>query len=57
MELYRSISPNATIQQSFQKYILTGGMPYLVNLRFEEAPSKQYLYDLFPSVQLKDIVK
>ena len=57
MELYRSISPNATIQQSFQKYILTGGMPYLVNLRFEEAPSKQYLYDLFNSVQLKDIVK
>ncbi len=57
MELYRSISPNATVQQCFQKYILAGGMPYLANLRYEEAPSRQYLHDLFNSVQLKDIVK
>ena len=32
-------------------------MPYLANLRFADEPSKQYLYDLFNSVQLKDIVK
>lgn len=32
-------------------------MPYLANLRYEDAPSKQYLHDLFNSVQLKDIVK
>lgn len=32
-------------------------MPYLSNLRYDEEPSKQYLTDLFNSVQLKDIVK
>ena len=57
MELYRSIAPDASIQQCFQKYLLAGGMPYLANLRYADAPSKQYLHDLFNSVQLKDIVK
>ena len=32
-------------------------MPYLANIRYEDEPSKQYLHDLFNSVQLKDIVK
>lgn len=32
-------------------------MPYLANIRYEDAPSKPYLHDLFNSVQLKDIVK
>ncbi len=32
-------------------------MPYLANLRYAEEPSRQYLHDLFNSVQLKDIVK
>ena len=30
---------------------------YLINLRFADEPSKQYLRDLFNSVQLKDIVQ
>ena len=57
MELYRSIAPDTSIQRCFQKYLLVGGMPYLANLRYADAPSKQYLHDLFNSVQLKDIVK
>ena len=44
-------------QQCFQKYLLAGGMPYLANLCYADAPSRQYLHDLFNSVQLKDIVK
>lgn len=56
-ELYHSITPAASIQQCFQKYILVGGMPYLSNIRYEDAPSKQYLQDLFNSIQLKDIMK
>ena len=43
--------------QCFQKYLLCGGMPYLSNIRYEEQPSRQYLTDLFNSVQLKDIVR
>ena len=57
IELYRPINPDASIQQCFQKYLITGGMPYLVNIRYADEPSKQYLHDLFNSVQLKDIVK
>ena len=57
LELYRPIAPDEPIQKCFQKYLLSGGMPYLANIRYEDAPSKLYLHDLFNSVQLKDIVK
>lgn len=57
MELYHTVFPDTSTEQSFQKYLLCGGMPYLSNLRYEEAPSEQYLTDLFNSVQFKDIVK
>ena len=32
LELYRTIAPDDSIQQCFQKYLLAGGMPYLSNL-------------------------
>lgn len=57
LELYRTIAPEASGQQAFQKYLLAGGMPYLANLRYAEEPSRQYLTDVFNSVQLKDVVK
>ena len=57
LELYHTVDPNAAIQQSFRKYLLSGGMPYLANLRYAEEPSRQYLTDVFNSVQLKDIVR
>ena len=57
MELFRTIYPNNSVQQCFQKYLITGGMPYLANIQYADEPSKQYLHDLFNSVQLKDIVK
>ncbi len=57
IELYHPINPDVSIQQCFQKYLITGGMPYLANIRYADEPSKQYLQDLFNSVQLKDIVK
>ncbi|MGI6089791.1 MAG: ATP-binding protein [Saccharofermentanales bacterium] len=57
IELYRPIAPEESIQECFQKYLLSGGMPYLANIRYAAEPSKQYLHDLFNSVQLKDIVK
>ena len=57
LQLYQPIAPDEPIQKCFQKYLLSGGMPYLANIRYEEAPSLLYLHDLFNSVQLKDIVK
>lgn len=57
LELYQPIAPQDSVQQCFQKYLLSGGMPYLANLQYAEEPSLQYLIDVFNSVQLKDIVK
>lgn len=57
LELYHTVNATASVQECFQKYLFVGGMPYLSNIRYEEEPSKQYLSDLFNSVQLKDIVK
>ena len=57
IELYKTVTPDESIQKCFQKYLLVGGMPYLANIRYADEPSKQYLHDLFSSVQLKDILK
>ena len=57
IELYKTVAPYESIQKCFQKYLLSGGMPYLANIRYADEPSRQYLHDLFNSVQLKDIVK
>lgn len=56
-QMYNTIYPNTPEAQCFQKYLISGGMPYLSNLRYEEEPCRQYLTDLFNSVQLKDILK
>lgn len=57
IDLYKTIDPEESVQNCFQKYLITGGMPYLANIRYIEEPTRQYLHDLFNSVQLKDIVK
>ena len=57
MELYRPVVSDESVQKVFQKYLLFGGMPYLANLGYADEPSRQYLHDLFNSVQLKDIIK
>lgn len=44
-------------RRCFADYIIFGGMPYLANLDYAEEPSRQYLTDVFNSVQLKDIVQ
>ena len=56
-EMYCTVYPDTDIRQCFAEYLSLGGMPYLGNLRYEEAPSRQYLRDLFNSAELKDIVK
>ena len=57
LELYRPTDPRATAGQCFQQYLRFGGMPYLSRLNYQEEPVRQYLKDLYDSVQLKDIVK
>lgn len=51
------IEPHLNAQECFKKYLLLGGMPYLGQLNYDINASKQYLSDLYNSVELKDIVK
>lgn len=56
-ELYMSIFSDADDAACFRAYLISGGMPYLGNLRYAKEPSIQYLEELYNSVVLKDILK
>ncbi|MCH3918341.1 MAG: ATP-binding protein [Spirochaetia bacterium] len=57
LELYRETVPEATARDAFSRYLVLGGMPYLGKLSYKEGPCRQYLQDVYNSVELKDIVK
>ena len=57
IELYNTIQPNTSGAECFKKYLHFGGMPYLASLQYNEAACKQYLQDVYTSVELKDIVR
>lgn len=57
IELYNTIQPNTSKAECFKKYLHFGGMPYLASLQYNEAACKQYLQDVYTSVELKDIVR
>lgn len=56
-ELYKTVFPNTNAHDCFKKYLHFGGMPYLAALQYDEEACKQYLQDVYTSVELKDIVK
>lgn len=56
-ELYSSVYPGTASSSMFGRYLISGGMPYLSNLRYDEEPCRQYLTDLLSSVEIKDVVK
>lgn len=56
-ELYNTIYPKTPANECFKKYLHFGGMPYLAALKYNESACKQYLQDVYNSVELKDIVK
>lgn len=56
-EMYKQLNPQNTTADIFKAYLFFGGMPYLGNLRYEAEPVRQYLSDIFVSVQLKDVIK
>lgn len=57
LALYNTIYPDTDKAVAFKKYLHFGGMPYLAALRYDEAACRQYLQDVYNSVELKDIVK
>ncbi len=55
--LYKNEFPSSDTRDIFRTYLVTGGMPYLANLRFESESSKLYLRELYNALLLKDVVK
>ena len=56
-EMYKGINPETSINEVFKAFLFFGGMPYIGNLRYEKESVRQYLSDIFVSVQLKDVIK
>lgn len=56
-ELWRAARPGTDTSACFRQYLLTGGMPYLHSIGYEKELCRQYLLDLFSSVEIRDIVK
>ena len=57
LEMYKMGFPDVSETEAFKKYIIQGGMPFLLNLNFDEQSSSQYLRDIYASVVLKDVMK
>lgn len=57
VELMHTSDSGRSIEDCFRQYIKYGGMPYLWNLNYQDAPVRQYLHDLYNAVELKDIIR
>jgi predicted AAA+ superfamily ATPase len=55
-EMHRLLKGEKSIAEVFNDYIVFGGMPFLLNLGLQYAPSMQYLKDIYQSVVFKDIL-
>lgn len=54
-EALKLLHENISIKEAFDIFVNTGGYPFLYNFKFNESQQKQYLYDIFNSIILKDI--
>lgn len=48
---------DTSVTEEFKNYLEMGGMPFLVNLRYDKEASLQYLRDVYNSMLLKDVVQ
>ncbi|MDR1498545.1 MAG: ATP-binding protein [Puniceicoccales bacterium] len=55
--MHREFLGEKTPADVFNDYMRFGGMPFLHNMRFEYAPSMEYLRGIYHSIMLKDIVR
>ena len=54
---FREAREDEDLSASFNAYLQFGGMPFLSHLGYKEAPSREYLEDLYSSIIMKDIVR
>ena len=54
---FREAREDEDLSAAFNAYLQFGGMPFLSHLGYKEAPSREYLEDLYSSIIMKDIVR
>ena len=56
-EICQNNESKKSLKDQFMDYLITGGMPLIIQSHFDSQTRKQYLEDLFTAVVIKDIVK
>ena len=57
IEAAKPIFPEEDKSQLFNRYLMTGGIPFLAKVRYDEEASRAYLHDLYGAILLKDVVR
>ena len=57
LESIKQENKDTSVTEEFKNYLEMGGMPFLVNLRYDKEASLQYLRDVYNSVLLNDVVQ
>ena len=57
VEAAKPIFPDEDRSQLFNRYLVTGGIPFLAKVRYDEEASRAYLHDLYGAILLKDVVR
>ena len=56
-EAARPLFPNEDTTQLFNRYLMTGGVPFLAKIGYDPDASRAYLQDLYGAILLKDVVR
>ena len=56
-KIHQIIAPDTGINDVFKNYIMYGGLPKLAEFRYKDASCRQYLRDIYYSVQFKDVIQ
>ena len=57
LEAAQPVFPEEDRSQLFNRYLVTGGIPFLAKVRYDEEASRAYLHDLYGAILLKDVVR
>ena len=57
IEAASPIFPGEDTTQLFNRYLMTGGVPFLAKLGYDQEACRAYLQDLYGAILLKDVVR
>ena len=57
IEAASPLFPSEDVTQLFNRYLMTGGVPFLAKVRYEPDACRSYLQDLYGAILLKDVVR